>query len=466
MFNLAAPTLPLPGGALADLMTPGGAKPAETAGFADVLALQDRMIAAAPAPAAPVADPSLPAIAANEAAIRLPATGKILPVLPAVIAAVPANAQGAAEVPAQPAEPQPAVLPIQFATAPLPRATATRITPRNVPQPEVLAEDTGEDIQPVAAKTEAVPEFAVQVLPLMQAAQQAAIAAAPQPVAAQPATEQSDPQQHSAARPISAQALPLSPRAEAPVPVVGQPVMAPTIPTVPFIQNALQVIEIDPAKTAPRQAAEAAQAVQAPLLAEMAPAALGTPVARLRTQRPVEPGQVKASADSAQPLAALSAPVLADPAPAALTATPRAERPVDFAQLVDRLTAAREMASPQPVHVALNHAEFGKVSLRFESDNGALNVALSSPDPEFARAVAAAAPAQQGASTGSSDQQAAQSFQQQTGPQSPSGQAASQQQNSPQQSRAEARGAERAQTRNPAPNNGDEQAPARRGLFA
>ena len=39
---------------------------------------------------------------------------------------------------------------------------------------------------------------------------------------------------------------------------------------------------------------------------------------------------------------------------------------------------------------AVQHAEFGEVSLRFEQGERGLSVSLASPDPEFARAVEAA----------------------------------------------------------------------------
>lgn len=76
-----------------------------------------------------------------------------------------------------------------------------------------------------------------------------------------------------------------------------------------------------------------------------------------------------------------------DAAPAA-RAEPRAER-VDFATLVETLNRAREEASPGTVRVSLSHADFGRVSMRFEQDDKGLSVAMSSADPGFARAVTA-----------------------------------------------------------------------------
>ncbi len=69
-----------------------------------------------------------------------------------------------------------------------------------------------------------------------------------------------------------------------------------------------------------------------------------------------------------------------------------ADAPRDFAALVDTLVRSREAASPRPVHISVPHAEFGPVSVRFEHDGSALSVAMSNPDPDFARAVQAAQP--------------------------------------------------------------------------
>ena len=78
-----------------------------------------------------------------------------------------------------------------------------------------------------------------------------------------------------------------------------------------------------------------------------------------------------------------------------VTAPAQNERPADFTQIVDRLIAARDAAGTngqiQPVQVSLLHAEFGKVSLRFEQDHQGLSVSMASADPAFAQAVQASA---------------------------------------------------------------------------
>jgi len=66
--------------------------------------------------------------------------------------------------------------------------------------------------------------------------------------------------------------------------------------------------------------------------------------------------------------------------------------PQDFTHLIDRLVAARESAQPQAATLALAHAEFGPVELRFSQDGNGLSVTMASRDPDFARAVQAAVP--------------------------------------------------------------------------
>lgn len=104
-----------------------------------------------------------------------------------------------------------------------------------------------------------------------------------------------------------------------------------------------------------------------------------------------------ASQAASQPAAELAgplAPVAPGPGnanPAALQPTVANPAPHDFALLIDRLVAAREGALPHSATLALAHAEFGQVELRFASDADGLSVAFSSADPDFTRAVQAAA---------------------------------------------------------------------------
>jgi hypothetical protein len=79
------------------------------------------------------------------------------------------------------------------------------------------------------------------------------------------------------------------------------------------------------------------------------------------------------------------------PAPAAAPS-----RTPDFAALIDRLVEARAAAratlEPHTVNAAIQHAEFGEVSLQFRQDAAGLSVAMTSADPDLAKALQVAAP--------------------------------------------------------------------------
>jgi hypothetical protein len=76
--------------------------------------------------------------------------------------------------------------------------------------------------------------------------------------------------------------------------------------------------------------------------------------------------------------------------PAQSASSTAAPERIDFATLVDTLARAREEASPHRITVSVGHADFGRVALRFDQDeNRGMQVAMSSADPGFARAVAA-----------------------------------------------------------------------------
>lgn len=128
---------------------------------------------------------------------------------------------------------------------------------------------------------------------------------------------------------------------------------------------------------------------------------------RLSTEQPIEsvaavsgeaelaPAGPQAQGTSTGPFTLLAGPQSAtggQPQAAALPASAATDRPQDFGQLIDRLVAARDASQPQAVTIALAHAEFGKVELRFGNDPDGLSVAMSSADPDFARAVQAAVP--------------------------------------------------------------------------
>jgi hypothetical protein len=168
--------------------------------------------------------------------------------------------------------------------------------------------------------------------------------------------------------------------------------------------------------------------------------------------------------DSALPLADPLGQTMpaADPVVATTAATP-VEGAHDFAALVDRLIAARDAARPEAVSVAIQHAEFGAVSLHFSQDEAGLSVSMASADPGFARAVQAAIPAPGAApeSTGTGAQgepQQQQAFARNDG-------AGAQQQRG--QAQEQPARAGRAATNQPQASRSDDEAPARRaGRFA
>jgi hypothetical protein len=154
--------------------------------------------------------------------------------------------------------------------------------------------------------------------------------------------------------------------------------------------------------SAPAISANAQTQAIAPVGAVL-PIGFPSPAAVARVTRTTTTGSAKpgtAMAISADPSPALSNPLLASPGaltnaalPASSAANP-AVPPQDFASLVDRLVEARSAAfsdaGPQMVGAAVNHAEFGKVSLDFQQDGAQLSVSMTSADPGFARAAQSA----------------------------------------------------------------------------
>lgn len=180
--------------------------------------------------------------------------------------------------------------------------------------------------------------------------------------------------------PVSAEPVSvIEPSAAARLPEVATSPFPATQPVAPLRRLGAETVE--PVPAVPQSAAAETAAADAPL-----------PILAQSGSSPFTP-----------PTPEVASPQVASTAPAAVlsASTPAtgSEAPRDFAQLIDRLAEAREAfrsaQAPQSVVAAIAHAEFGQVQLRFEQDGGALSVSLASPDPEFARAVQAAAPAGQ-----------------------------------------------------------------------
>ena len=122
--------------------------------------------------------------------------------------------------------------------------------------------------------------------------------------------------------------------------------------------------------------------------------------------RAAERARVGAPLSSHQALSAPPSSVQSDfatPAQAVQVAsTPaQAPSPVDITAALDRLVAAREALMPAEAALAIDHADFGEVSIRFEqSSDGRLSAELRAADPELQRAVTAAVAADRDFSTG------------------------------------------------------------------
>ncbi len=184
-------------------------------------------------------------------------------------------------------------------------------------------------------------------------------------------------------------------------------------------QAALAVSAKPAGKASPAPAKEAAPAtavaitVAAKTEAATAPTAIATAAAEIAASAPAKPQRgepIRAEAPLQPVLHATpstATAVDAAPAPSAQTmpvATASAAMPssADINAALDRLVAAREALMPAEAALAVEHAEFGEISIRFEQgSDGRLSAELRAADPELQRAVTAAVGADRGMAMGS-----------------------------------------------------------------
>ena len=359
MIQPAAPSSASPALTVAVTVAGQPGESVEPADFAALLNIQT--LTAGPTEDAPVAQPGL--LVAATAALPVPANGKILPVGLPVALPSEAPAAQAQPVDQDPAAAPPAALPSAIATLPTallkarPAGPAAQAAPADAPQ-QTMSEDAAEPADPAIAVTEPLATLPV-------------IALVSQPASpGEPASPAETALSREPGRPTQA------PIAASPQPAMSQPAVT------------------QPAVSAAGQQTPPPSTPQLTALPEAAPAEREAAVQQVRM---IEPAAAQPVAASETVLAAPPAP--RDAAPAAITATTAAaERPHDFTALVDRLVAAREAMQPQNVTMAVRHAEFGAVQLRFQQDASGLSVAMASADPDFARAVSAAVPPVQAAS--------------------------------------------------------------------
>jgi len=189
---------------------------------------------------------------------------------------------------------------------------------------------------------------------------------------------------------------PVPPPATASTPQVAQPAAFAVANLV------LEREAVAPARD-PAVASEAAPQAQPSALQDAARTQPSTLAAL--TGAPERPGNRKLRGESEAALPTIKPTSLPDTAGALALAQPgsapagaplqtpaaTAPQPLTFDQLVESIARARDGAEQGgPVAVALHHGEFGRISLRIESDATGLSVAMASPDPAFAPAVAAA----------------------------------------------------------------------------
>lgn len=351
---------------------PAGGKilPDGAAGLVDPSAQPAAIDPAATAPALPAAQ-TIPGLLAAVRAIKV-TTGE-----PAEAAPVPAKGKARTDAAGEAGDQPGADADSAPGAAPAPTALAL------LTNPLLPAAATAAPASTTTATTGAAPAGPAlpQTAPAVAQSAANAAAAGPDPVASQPGTT-------TAALPAAIAAQ----MAGVPLPAASNATQTATQPQ-PAADAAL-ALKVDPA---------AAQAAAAPAFS-LEPAA-ARPMAAVKL-RPVvasdsQPGTPAAPGlDLTSPLAGqvAGAPAAANPAMPATSPAglPLANRPHDFTGLVDRLIAARDAAQtglPQTVHMSLNHADFGPISLNFQQDRGGLAVSVASADPDFARAVQAAIPA-------------------------------------------------------------------------
>lgn len=209
-------------------------------------------------------------------------------------------------------------------------------------------------------------------------------AGAPLAPSDQPLVSAANAAKAAAGTPVSAFVLEADGPAPAPVPAVLALASDPAVdaetraatnpaqaaPWAPHSTRAALTGEPDAARNSVRAGSSEAKTARADATAEPEPALLETPAPAVAAN---QPWSAAASNDPAAPL------------------SPAAAQRIDFDALVDSIARARDgAADAAPVAVAMQHGEFGRISLRIQTDADGLSVAMTSADPGFAPAVAAA----------------------------------------------------------------------------
>lgn len=336
---------------------------------------------AKPAPKGAAADQALaptpsPALAAAAAPVQ-----KAAPFLTPMAARAAALAPQPAEEAGPAPEPE-AALPARSVPAPLVMLAA-------VAKPRLALRGAEAQAAEIPAPAEDQPQPAVEAQGEEPARSPVVVEAAPVILAAAPAV----PASPAPLEAKSAGALPAAPRPRGAAPLPAVATRAREVsPEAPRTEVPQQVQQIAPPLLQVPQATIRIAAAPAEARREGEPVPVAAPPAG-EAEPASETAPATAAPRTAQPFAMLS-PALPTQAPLTLSAMPASavQGPTDFAQIVDRLVAAREAVAPAEVRVTLDHVQFGKVSVGFTPDASGMSVTLAAADPEFARAVEAAAP--------------------------------------------------------------------------
>lgn len=205
--------------------------------------------------------------------------------------------------------------------------------------------------------------------------------------------------------------LPLPAQAEGEAAKPATPAVAIQVAALPASGEGAAATPRDPALAAEKPAADFAAKLQpAGASAERGrdPAAGDRPAAEPAAKAPgriaAEPASVQAPvpAQPAVVAAATSAAAASDAAPSFTADKPVMETGIarELSRIVDSLASAREAMTGKGATLALDHAEFGELSLRFDQRrDGQLGVQIAAADPDAHRAVAAAVAADRSAFT-------------------------------------------------------------------
>lgn len=351
----------------------------------------------------------------------------------------------------------------------VPKTAAALPAAENTDQPPAVAAET-DDREPPATAMQAMPEPASALIALMPVSSPLAASHAAVSNAAAVVTR---PQPQPQPLPMMEPAVVATPSPPPPatrdmsfpgfaILSAATPAIAPAMPAAAGIavtvRAAAEPAALSPAAPVPLLAVPPAdpKPITQPAQALAAITTVAEPAAprpRTTTRAPTSerPGAPVGTVQPAIPLADIAANLAVPTVPAA--APVRDSAPHDIAAVVDRLAAARDALAPAAATLAIDHAEFGELSLRFDQKaDGGLSVQVAAATPEAHRAISQAVSADGGQTMGGQTMGGqGQQPQSQPAPQPQPAQATTAGQPSPAASERDARGGQPAPRQDPQP---------------